>query len=769
MSDVTLSAGVRQNLLSLQSTADMMSLTQNRLATGKKVNSALDNPANFFTSQSLNNRAGDLNSLLDQIGQSQKTLEAADKGITALTKLLQSAKATVQQARQAPQPITTYGAVSQNADMSAVANLNGTESIGTINSGSFAGATVPNDVDFSPVAIEIVDGAGNIPLGETRGQTSGSVMNPTTAAGGNFVIRVGATTYPVVFAPGDTAADMVAAIDLAVGAGGAGLVDADLDGSGRLRLTAINASVDFSVDATSLPQVLLDVGILAGAAGTSTSLLDSVGSGQTLTFAGNTGSTPFTRTVTIGTGGPGAGQAQTLAELSTWINNNLGVLGATAQLNVTTPAAGVTGITAAFDLNLGAGAANTVTISGSTAFSNALEAGGIIGTYNSSPTFRDLGVTAVTGPHDFTNGGNLTINVNGQVQTVGIAAGDRLTDIINKLRANATLDNSLTFADDGTGHLEITAKNADVDFSIPSNTVSESLGLTEDASIPTTAASTSLFDLLDAKLGGTAEGATLTLEVNGGSAQTITFGTATGRVSTLAELNTALGTLSAVNATLAGNTINFQVPSDDSQTTLTVSGSSNGAVAVALGLSTGMQSGIPSPTTDNTTRTSLQSDFNGLLAQISELVADSSYNGINLLNGDDLKITFNEDGSSTLNIDGVVFDASGLSLNPVNGSNGTGFQDDAVVDTTMGQITAALTRVRSQASKFGSNLTTVQIRQDFTKQLINTLQTGGDSLVLADSNEEGANMLALQTRQQLSTTALSLSAQADQAVLRLFG
>jgi flagellin-like hook-associated protein FlgL len=63
----------------------------------------------------------------------------------------------------------------------------------------------------------------------------------------------------------------------------------------------------------------------------------------------------------------------------------------------------------------------------------------------------------------------------------------------------------------------------------------------------------------------------------------------------------------------------------------------------------------------------------------------------------------------------------------------------------------------------------VQIRQDFTKGLINTLQTGGDSLVLADSNEEGANMLALQTRQQLSTTALSLSAQADQAVLRLFG
>ena len=83
MSDVVLSAGVRQNLLSLQKTAHLMSVTQNRLATGKKVNSALDNPANFFTSQALNNRAGDLNALLDSIGQAQKTLEAADQGITS--------------------------------------------------------------------------------------------------------------------------------------------------------------------------------------------------------------------------------------------------------------------------------------------------------------------------------------------------------------------------------------------------------------------------------------------------------------------------------------------------------------------------------------------------------------------------------------------------------------------------------------------------------------------------------------------------------------
>jgi flagellin-like hook-associated protein FlgL len=83
-------------------------------------------------------------------------------------------------------------------------------------------------------------------------------------------------------------------------------------------------------------------------------------------------------------------------------------------------------------------------------------------------------------------------------------------------------------------------------------------------------------------------------------------------------------------------------------------------------------------------------------------------------------------------------------------------------------LSNALTTLRSQAQAFGSNLSTVQIRQDFTKAMINTLQSGADGLTLADSNEEGANLLALQTRQQLSTTALSLASQASQAVLRLF-
>src|SRR5712671_3998883 len=105
MSDITLTPGVRQNLLSLQNTADQLNITQNRLATGKKVNTAFDNPVAYFASQSLGNRANDLSTLLDQIGQAQQTLNAANQGLTSLTSLLQSALSTAKQAQSAAEPV----------------------------------------------------------------------------------------------------------------------------------------------------------------------------------------------------------------------------------------------------------------------------------------------------------------------------------------------------------------------------------------------------------------------------------------------------------------------------------------------------------------------------------------------------------------------------------------------------------------------------------------------------------------------------------------
>ena len=170
-------------------------------------------------------------------------------------------------------------------------------------------------------------------------------------------------------------------------------------------------------------------------------------------------------------------------------------------------------------------------------------------------------------------------------------------------------------------------------------------------------------------------------------------------------------------------------------------------------------------TTDTATRATLASQFDNLLNQIDQLAGDSGINGVNLLGGDSLTITMNDAGTSTVTLAGVNDSAGGdLSISSAANNWAAG----ADISAAAGDLTTALTTLRSQSQALSSNLSTVQIRQDFTKSMINTLQTGADDLTLADSNEEGANLLALQTRQQLSTTALSLAAQADQNVLKLF-
>ncbi len=156
--------------------------------------------------------------------------------------------------------------------------------------------------------------------------------------------------------------------------------------------------------------------------------------------------------------------------------------------------------------------------------------------------------------------------------------------------------------------------------------------------------------------------------------------------------------------------------------------------------------------------------FNELLSQVTKLAQDSSYNGKNLLNGDSIDVVFNEKSTNAnkLTISGTDFTASGLGLSNLNASGSTA-SDFTTMQT---KLADALTTIRNQSSKFGSNLSVVQTRSDFTKDLVNTLQTGADNLVLADQNEEGANLLALNTRAQLATSALSFASQGDQQVLQ---
>jgi len=164
-------------------------------------------------------------------------------------------------------------------------------------------------------------------------------------------------------------------------------------------------------------------------------------------------------------------------------------------------------------------------------------------------------------------------------------------------------------------------------------------------------------------------------------------------------------------------------------------------------------------------RASYVDRYNDILTQIDQLAKDAGYKGVNLLGGTDqsLTVVFNEDRSSSLTIKGVDGSAAGLGLTPE-----TDWSTNAGIDAALTKIDSAISSLRSMSSEFGNNYSVVQTREEFTENLINVLEEGADKLTLADMNEESANMLALQTRQQLAINSLSLASQAAQSVLKLF-
>jgi flagellin-like hook-associated protein FlgL len=163
-------------------------------------------------------------------------------------------------------------------------------------------------------------------------------------------------------------------------------------------------------------------------------------------------------------------------------------------------------------------------------------------------------------------------------------------------------------------------------------------------------------------------------------------------------------------------------------------------------------------------RATLATQFDDLLTQIDQLAGDAGYKGTNFLGSDSLTVTFNESASASITITGFDGSSTGLAIAGATGSWAT----DADIDAAVTDLNAALATLRTSASTLSSNNSVITTRQSFTTDIINTLTAGADALTAADPNEEGANMLALQTRQQLGIVALSLSSQAQQSILRLF-
>ncbi len=525
--DIVLSAGVRQNLLALQGTASLMATTQTRLATGKKVNSAIDNPVNFFTSAGLSSRARDLGALLDSMANGIKTIEAADNGITGIKSLIESMKSTLLQARQ--------------------------------------------DKSFKSAAYTVA-------------LTAPAVTDVLTFSGGQVV----------------------------------GSVSVDVTNA-QARLTSASnyANMDFN---------------------------NANAFAETLTFTVTTnGGTP--RTV---------------------------VVGATSDTNITVAVDG--------------GPASNFTVADADAVTGAEMVAALNAGFDAAGVPVPITVTGATGA-------------------------------------------PLVFTADAS----VSSSTANVVVSVP-----------VASAVPVVAAS----------FGFVAAGTLTRINVVAQPVDQL-----------VASINSNINLVDRVSASNDGNTLRI---ANLSTTDMTLVG------ATTAGVLNG-DLGIGNTTTigGNTVRRNLVKQYNDLRDQLNKTADDSSYNGINLLRGDRLKINFNEFGTSTITVQaqnefGVPRPINTLTLG-IDPLFNPSVDTDLSIDGFLTDLSSATNILSAQASSFGSHLSTVEIRTEFTKQLINTLETGADNLVLADINEESANMLALQTRQQLSTTALSLSAQADQAVLRLFG
>ena len=512
MSGIVLSASVRQNLLSLQSTAQLLATTQNNLSTGKKVNSALDNPTNFFTAQGLDNRASDISNLLDGIGNGVQVLQAANTGITSLQKLVDSAKSIANQVLQSSVGYSTKS---------------------NVTSAALAGATASSLIGASTTAV-----------------TGSVVLNDNTSS----AVAITGTTK------------------------------------------------------------------LSGTPGTSSNdLASSITTGDTLVVNGT--------------------------------------------------------------------------------------------------TFTFIAGTSSSGTN--------------------IGVGDTVTNLLSTIQSATGVTSSIT-----AGAITLTPPAA---------------GLTLSG--------TSLAKLGLSAVGNSLSGQTLTIAATGGgTATSITFGLGTGQVNSLNDLNTKLAAnnLQASFDTSSGK-ISITTTNDAASATI---GAIGGTAAASSQSFNGLTAAAPvADATAQSQRSSLVAQYNNVLQQINTTAADASFNGVNLLNGDTLKLTFNETGKSSLSITGVTFNIAGLGLS--NLTAGTDFLDNNSANKVLNVLNTASSTLRSEASTLGSNLSVVQIRQDFNKNLINVLQTGSSNLTLADTNEEAANSQALSTRQSIAVSALSLANQSQASVLQL--
>ncbi|MFK4506155.1 DUF1522 domain-containing protein [Bradyrhizobium daqingense] len=761
MSNIVLSASVRQNLLSLQSTADLLATTQERLSTGKKVNTALDNPTNFFTAQGLDNRASDISNLLDGINNGVQVLQAANTGITSLQKLIDSAKSIANQALQTTVGYSTKSNVSTTIPGATPADLRGTT--------SYASATAKSNVLYTGASGGTTPVTGTAALGASLGSSAGTftgtaalAADGTTALSGTATLlgTTASTTFSTPPADGDTITVNGKTITFRTGvAPSAQPTGWGLDASGHIATDGNGNSIIYQGTAAAPGATVNDVLTAIDLASGVKSATISAGA-ATFAVSGAAGPVGTLQVASSITAGAVTLKSSTGADLSvTGKADFLKALGLT-----TATGAGNANVTA--NRSTTAGSLGTLVQDGST-----LNIGGKTITFKNAQTPQSTASVAtgygVSGNVVTDGNGNSTVYIQSATLTdllnaVDLATGVKTASLFNGAATLSTTAGQIPSSVNSSGQLALsTGINADLSITGTGNALG-AFGLSGNTGTATafTAARTS-------GVGGIS-GKTLTFtSFNGGTPVNVTFGDGTnGTVKTLDQLNAQLQANHLTATIDANGVLTVTTVNEYASSTLgsTIAGGAVGGTITGVLAFTTAQPPVQDPVAQ-TARSNLVNQFNNILAQIDTTSQDSSFNGVNLLNGDTLKLVFNETGSSTLSINGVVFNAAGLGLS--NLVNGVDFIDNGATNKVLASLNAASSTLRSQGSTLGSNLSIVQVRQDFSKNLINVLQTGSSNLTLADTNEEAANSQALSTRQSIAVSALSLANQSQQSVLQL--
>ncbi|MFY8095044.1 MAG: flagellin [Niveispirillum sp.] len=626
-SDVSLTAGMRNNLLLLQKTNKQVEGIQSRLATGNKVNSALDGPTSFFAAKGLNTRGSDLSSLKEAMGQAISTIQAGDKGITAIEDLVQQAKG-----------LTTTAYSNLGNDASSIATRKSLAE------------------QFNRIKEQIDKIAGDSGYqGKNLLAGNGLTLDSTSESRADVNGLVGLSNSRVT--------NVVSADTYSVKVSGSGAISADLEGIAKAEDSRGIASLKVSGTLSSTAGNFADISIeLRGNSGRErTAIVTENGESRTFKFFDNTQSAvASTSTAGVNNGSSGVAQVSSIK------------IGGSVE----------------------EGDSFTATVNGQSFVYKATAAD----VSSADPSERRNAVRT---------------NLQALVEAgVGATGSNRFTIADGTADSNGNID-SFTITSNQTA-------GTGTSFSIgatTSNAATKSISLTfsSGTSVSFTVDRTQLEAL------GTSANGVSTIEKN-------------------VDITLSATNLNGVTVERSGNNARGNAKLADGENSLTFD---SGTVRVT----------VDSKTVKQTASTNESAN----LTTVQRTDANTE---------NDLAVQFNADNTSNIQVvsRNVTTDGQGLRIDYAQNN----FLDRADIDKAVASLDFATSSLRGASQALSTNLNVIQTRESFTSEFSNVLVEGANKLVQADQNEEGANLLLLQTRQQLGTISLSLANQAQQSILRLF-